>query len=279
MGRFAVIRKLSGRITILLCGIILINVLLYIDYELNLKDYSSVLANEVESSAKFVSMLISTLFMPEHLDIMRNGSNCKKESYDKIKVILKECRDSFGFKFTYTFYVADQDVVYLVDADDSTDPTFVPTGYRDKALSTLVNLIRNNPDRPGSDFTYIKKWNTSLTGYCAIADDGTLKTKGYVGVDVSRDDMKSMAQAVTLAYTRSASAVNIILLLMFAIFFLVELEIYARDEECRLDISKSLASTDLVKGRIKERNKEDSMAIRMSSAEDGFEKKKGNDQG
>lgn len=277
MGRFAVIKKLSGRVVILLFGIIIINVLLYFDYELDLKDYYRMLTDEVQSSAKMVSTTISSSFLVEHLDIINNGSKCKKESYDRIKSLLKNCRDSFGYKFTYTFYVEDEDVIYLVDAEEDSDPTFVPIGYRDDALTSLVNSIRKNPNKPGSDFTYIRKWRTSLTGYCPISDKGMAENKGYVGVDVSSEEMKHLTMAVTLSYTRSASAVNIIMLLMFVIFFLVELEIYSRHEECRLDISNSLVTPGRVKDRIKERNKEDSMAIRMSNVEDEFEQKKGGD--
>lgn len=208
---------------LLLSIIVVFNISVWYFTNMRLADTERMIGLHAGRVSSMISRLISRIYYDDFEYILTNNSTDSKQ-YHNIKNLLRDCRDTYDFRFVFSFYM-DQGsnyLVYVVDSESEGSPYIRSSGETRKTPKTLsFSKLKQQPSNPVYDIEAVstEEGLRSISGYSPIFK-GSDKTKilGYVEVMADESYINDALSVATIRFLYIFSIGNIFLFSVFIIY-------------------------------------------------------------
>ena len=176
---------------------------------------------EIGNNAKNTAVSIAT-FLESDIDnyekLIRPDGSYDEDYYNKMLVIFQKLKAETGADFIYTAkYISENQMEYILDGENPTDPKFSPIGERDSIeMLQLVAFQKGIPTASG--IVHQERWGYYLTGYAPIKNpDGSVIS--LVNVDISLESIREIIMGMIIFVVIGSGILSF--LLSFLIYKLV----------------------------------------------------------
>ena len=208
------------RVILLLSIIIVFNLSVWYFTNMRLDDTERMIGLHTGRVSSMISRLISRIYYKDFENIVITKSN-DSGSYENIKNLLRDCRDTYDFRFIFSFYMdrGSDYIVYVVDSESVGSPYMKSLGEVKKIPNTLsFSKLKKNPGNPVYDIEAVttEGGHRSISGYSPIfRGEDRSKILGYVEVSADEGYINDALSVASIRFLYIFSVGNIFLFSVF----------------------------------------------------------------